>query len=128
MRIQDVAAERIAKSGPEVAERVTEMLALKEIDRRVGVVDKALQSQDRLEAELRKLDKPDVKTYVSGPDGKQVPQEAMSGARYDSVRKTREQLDRLTRALDAALAGGTAKEFEELEKAVPGGKTDAATA
>ncbi len=121
MRIQDAAAERIAKSGPQVAERVTEMLAAKEIDRRVGVVDRALQAQDRLEGELRKLDRPDVKTYTAGPDGKQVAQEAMSAGRYESVNKAKEQLGRLTRALDAALAGGTAKEFEEPEKAIPQG-------
>lgn len=130
MRIQDAAAERIAKSGPVVQERVTEMLAAKEIDRRVGVVDRALQAQDRLEAELKKLDRPDVKSYVAGPDGKQVAQEAMSSGRYDSVKKAREQLERLTKALDAALAGGTAKEFEELEKAIPqgGGKPQEAKA
>ena len=121
MRIQEAAAERIAKSGPVVQERVTEMLAAKEIDRRVGVVDRALQAQDRLEAELRKIDRPDVKSYVAGADGKQVAQEAMSAGRYESVNKAKEQLAKLTRTLDAALAGGTAKEFEELERAIPQG-------
>lgn len=110
--IQETVAEKIAGSGPDVLNIVVDKLAEIEISKRVEAITKGISKQDQLEKELKKIDgKNDVITYV---EGKEV--QSMSKNRFEEIKKAKEKLDGLTKAMDAALSGNTAEAYTKLNE------------
>lgn len=122
--IQEAVAEQIIKRSEGVAETVIEMLAGVEISKRVDSITKAIQKQDQLERDYKKINKNDITTYVNG---EQV--ESMSKNRFDEIKKSREALDSLTKTIDLALTQNSNdaynKLFEILKKNDNGGANKA---
>lgn len=111
MTIQEQVAAKISTSGESVKEIVIESLAQVEINRRVALITSGIQKQDTLEKELKKLDRDDVKTYVGGN-----PVTAMSDKRFEDVKKAKEGLEKLTKAIDKALADNSADSYNKLSE------------
>lgn len=95
-------AERIKASAPDVEQRLVDMLVEKEVSRRVEVVGQGVGKANDLEKELRKIDKPDSETFNA--DGSTATA-TYTKARLEELKKTREKLDKLNKAIDKALAG-----------------------
>jgi len=96
--IQEAVAEKITQSGENVANTVIEKLAEVEISKRVDAITKAVQKQEQLEKDLKKINKNDVVTYIEG-----TPTEVMSKNRFEEIKKSKEKIDKLTKAIDFAL-------------------------
>jgi biopolymer transport protein ExbB/TolQ len=110
--IQETVAEKIAGSGPDVLNIVVDKLAEIEISKRVEAITKSISKQDQLEKELKKIDaKNDVITYV---EGKEV--QSMSKTRFEEIKKAKEKLDGLTKAMDTALSSNTAEAYTKLNE------------
>lgn len=110
--VQETVAEKIAASGPDVLNIVVDKLAEIEISKRVEAVTKGISKQDQLEKELKKIDgKNDVITYV---DGKEV--QSMSKNRFEEIKKAKEKLDGLTKAMDSALSSNTVEAYAKLNE------------
>jgi hypothetical protein len=103
-------SERIGASGPAVRERVVSALVEREVVARVELLDKALAKRTETEKDLRKL-KPDVENYDA--DGKLV-SSSYSKAKADELKKARESLDKLEKALDKALVDNDFSKLREL--------------
>ena len=107
--IQEVVAEKISACGQTVIDTVVEKLAEVEISKRVEIITKAIAVQDQANGNLKKIDRNDIVTYV---DGNQV--QSMSKARYDDIKKAKENLEKLTKAIDAALTENTTDTYNKL--------------
>jgi len=107
--IQEVVAEKISACGQTVIDTVVEKLAEVEISKRVEIITKAISSQDQLRNNLKRIDRNDIITYVGG---EQV--ESMSKARYDEIKKAKEVVEKLTKAIDAALTENTTDTYNKL--------------
>ena len=89
----------VEKSGPEVRARVVAALAEKVVVDRVELVKRGLDKLNEARNNLRKVNKPD-QTFIDG-DGKKV--ELMTVAKNDEVKKAKEALEKIEKALDLAL-------------------------
>jgi len=107
--IQEAVAEKITKSGEDVANVVIDKLAEVEVSKRVDLVLKSVQKLEQIEKDFKKIDKNDVTTYVGG-----APQEAMSKARFDEIKKGKEKIAKLSNAIDAALTGNNVDSYNKL--------------
>ena len=108
--IQEVVAEKISQSGENVANIVINKLAEVEISKRVESISKAIQKQEQLEKDLKKISKNDVVTYVDG-----VAIEVMSKSRFEDIKKGKEKIDKLIKAIDLALTQNTFDSYIKLE-------------
>lgn len=107
--IRSVIAERLKYSTGSVSDRVVDALVEKELAKRVELILAALGERDRLKKEQNKL-KPDNVSYDA--DGKIVG-ESFSKGRLDELNKNKAQLEKLEKAIDAALTDG---DFSKLSK------------
>jgi uncharacterized coiled-coil protein SlyX len=115
MTIQESVANKIAESGPRVQEAVVNRMADVKINARVDTLEKAVVLQDKLEKELKKVNRNDVTTYV-GEAREKV--ESMSENRFKEIKKAEENLTNLTNALNAALESNTEDSYTKLTEAV----------
>lgn len=105
-------AERIKASAPEVAQRYVDAEVEKAITERVGLLDKVMQKRFQLLGELKKIDRPDeVKKDATG----KVIFEAWSDARREEVKKAKEQLGKVEKALEFALTNNDWSKVKELK-------------
>lgn len=109
--IQEAVAEKIKLSGENVANIVIEKLAEVEITKRVTAITSAVQKQDELEKNLKKINKNDVVTYVDG-----LPTEVMSKNRFEEIKKAKEKAEKLTKAIYFALTENTADAYNKLSE------------
>jgi hypothetical protein len=107
--IQEAVAEKIAQSGENVANTVIEKLAEVEISKRVEAITKGIQKQEQLERDLKKINKNDVVTYVDG-----VATEVMSKNRFEEIRRNKDKIDNLTKAIDLALVQNSFDAYNKL--------------
>lgn len=107
--IQEAVAEKITQSGENVANTVIEKLAEVEISKRVDAITKAIQKQEQLEKDLKKINKNDVVTYVEG-----TPTEVMSKNRFEEIKKGKEKIEKLTKAIDFALTQNSFDAYNKL--------------
>jgi len=105
-------AEKIGQSTSQVRERVISALVEREVVARTDILDKALAKRTELDREIRKLQKPDVEQF--DVDGKVV-SASFSKARVDELKKAREGLEKLEKAIDKAL---TDNDFSKLKEIV----------
>lgn len=107
--LKDV-ADKIDASGPIVRERVVSLLVEREVATRTDVLDKALVKRTEIERELRKI-KPDIEAF--DVEGKVVRQD-YSKARFEELKKKREELERIEKALDKALVDNDFSKLKEV--------------
>ena len=107
--IQEAVAEKITQSGANVANTVIEKLAEVEISKRVDAITKAVQKQEQLEKDLKKINKNDVVTYIEGN-----PTEVMSKNRFEEIKKGKEKIEKLTKAIDFALTQNSFDAYNKL--------------
>jgi hypothetical protein len=101
----------IAKSGPDVRDRVVQHLVKKSLEERADLILKGLDKRKSLLAEKQKA-KPDIKSR--GPDGKL--EERFSEAKWKEKSDLEEKLKKLDKALEEAL--GDKANYELLKKSV----------
>jgi len=95
------AAQAIANSGPTVAQKVVDVLATREIEKRANTLVTGLDKLTKLRGDARKI-KPDQLAY--GADCKPVGEGTYSKAKAEELKKANEAIDKLQAALDLALS------------------------
>lgn len=126
--IQESVAEKITNCSDKVINAVVEKLAEVEISKRIELITKAINKQDQLEKELKKINKNDVVQYNDG-----VVTEVMSKARYDEIGKSKERITNLKKAIDSALTQNSYESYTKLTEVlnklnnVGGGKQEGST-
>ena len=111
MTIQEKVAEKLTAKAPNVADMVADKLVDVEIQKRIECMTKAINKQDYLEKDLKKIDKDDVTTYS---EGKQI--SAMSKSRYDEIKKLKEKIGKLTGSINTALESNSKESYTKLEE------------
>lgn len=117
-KIQDAVAEKIialTKSNP-VSDIVVGKLADVEISKRVDSITKAVQKLETLEKEYKKVNRPDLITYV-GDEKK----EATSEARFKEIAKAKQNVENLEKAINAALEKNDTDSYNKLNGTLGGG-------
>ena len=110
--ILEVAAEKVAEKGGEyVAKVVSDKLAEVIVNKRIDTITKAIQKQEQLDKDLKKINKNDVTHYVEGN-----PFESMSKQRFDDIKKLKEKTEKLTKATEAALEQNSTDAYNKLEE------------
>jgi hypothetical protein len=104
-------AEKIGQSTPQVRERVIDSLVEREVAARTDILDKALAKRTELDREIRKLQKPDVEQFDH--EGK-VMSASFSKARVDELKKAREGLEKLEKAIDKAITDNDFSKVKEI--------------
>ena len=112
MTIQEKVAEKIAGSNETISAAVIDKMANTEINKRVDVLFKAIEKQDAAKAALSKINRDDITEYVLGE-----PVTKMSEGRYKEIKKAKEGLDKLTKAIEVALTDNTADSYNKLAEA-----------
>jgi len=112
MTIQEKVAEKIAGSNDTISAAVIDKMANTEINKRVDILFKSIEKQDAAKAALSKINYDDITEYVDGE-----PKTKMSEARYKEIKKAKESLEKLTKAIEIALAANTADSYNKLAEA-----------
>ena len=111
--IQEEVAKKISESGNTVKETVIGALAQIEINRRVDLITRAITAQDKQKEAFNKINRDDVTTYVD-----RKPVSAMSDARFKEIKKAEEGIEKLSKAIDKALAENTNDSYNKLAEAI----------
>ena len=109
--IQEQVAAGIAKLGPRVETTIVDMMVDKELERRTPPIVQGLDRLSEFDVELKKTDKPDVKTLNA--DGS-LKDESYSPKKFEEVKKIKERIQKLTNAINKALDNGDLKELNQL--------------
>lgn len=109
--IQEAVAEKITQGGESVANTVIEKLAELEITTRVDAITKAIQNQTQREKDLKKINKNDVITYIEGK-----PTEVMSKNRFEEIKKSKDKIAKLAKAIDVALTQNSFDAYKQLSE------------
>lgn len=125
-------ADALKASAPKVLELVKSRRVDRAVNKRVDLLDKALDKQSQLQNELNSIRLP-VKKNFKLVDGQMVETEVVFSQeevkKYNEdvkqhnkkVKEATEKLEKFNRALEAAFSG---EGFEKLEKLVAGGGSD----
>lgn len=97
--VKEMVAERIANSGPTILEGVIEHLVKETVDKRKAVAVQGYAEYAKLEKELLKL-KADQLIY---DENGAVIQQGFKKETVDAIKKTKEKMEKLNRAIDKAL-------------------------
>lgn len=100
--LKDDVAQAIAGCGPQVYANVKETLVQEEVKSRTDLVLKALKKRAELEQEIRKV-QPDKGTAGYDHTGKVVKEAVYTKQQVEELKKLREQLNKVERAIDKAL-------------------------
>jgi hypothetical protein len=109
--IQEKVAEAIANLGPQVESNVVDVMVDKELQKRTPVIVQGLEKIAEFKVELKKVDRPDVKTLNA--DGS-VKDESYSPKKFEEVKKIKERIEKFTNATNKALTDGDLKELNQL--------------
>lgn len=101
-----------------VRQKVVDILADRGIEARATALEKALTRRSDLQRDLKKAEKPDVEHF--NPDGSPAPA-LYTKAKVEEVKKAREALDKVEKAIDLALTKNDFTKVKEVAKA-PAGK------
>lgn len=107
--IQQAVAEKLTDFNPLLFNAVADKLAGFEIQKRIELLSKAIQKQEQLDKDLKKIDKNDVVTFAAGNK-----QEAMSKARFDEINKAKEKVQKLTKAIETCLTENNQDSYTKL--------------
>ncbi len=119
--LRDAIDEKIAGSGPVIRENAINHFAELERRRRVDIVVAAVVTQRDLEADLRKINRPDHTLY---DEAGAVTLSHFTKDRLNQIKKLKERIAKLSAACDKALTDTAAgDDFDKLEKAVKAAKS-----
>lgn len=116
--IKDTVAEKLGASGDQVKKIIVEKMVNSEVDKRVGLVESAIEKADQLEVELAKVSKP-KKGYSQNGEGDftEVAQN-FTEQEVQTIRKTKEKIKFLNTAIAKVLSKEvTDQDVKALEKA-----------
>jgi len=110
--IQEKVAELIAKAGGDRLEtELVDLLVDREMEKRKPVLVQAIDHMGVLSEELKKIDKPDHKIMNSDNT---VKEEGYTPKRLEEIKKTKEKIDKLTKAFEKAFSNGNLKDLNTL--------------
>jgi hypothetical protein len=99
-------AEKVKGANPEVQKRFIEKLVEKELDERVGLLDKAFQKRFTCLTELNKVNRPDEEKFDA--NGAKI-FESYTKERLKAIKDAKEALGKVEGAIEKALAGDWSK-------------------
>lgn len=105
-------ADQIKSSGPQVYDRLRDLLVEREVASRVDLLDRAMKRRRELGIELNKVSRPDVVTYNG--DGTEA-SGTFTKDRLNARKKAQEAVDKFEAALERALVQN---DFEKLKNLV----------
>jgi hypothetical protein len=117
MNINEKVAERLTSVAPVVEDRIVDLLAEKEISRRVEIITQGLARLEEMDKQSRRFERPDVETFTA--DGAAAPA-VFSKARFEEKNKHADGIAKLTASIDKALDGDTSELAKILQQ--KGGK------
>jgi len=121
MTIQEKVAEKLSSCGETVINTVVDSIVNLKVTERAGIVTKTINKLDSLQKDLSKIDgKPDTTYY--GTDG--VKTEVISQKRFEEVKKLKETIEKLTKALETALETNTDDSYTKLNGQLGGNKSE----
>lgn len=98
--IQETIAEALKGLSPRVESEVVARIADRTVDKNVDILVKCVDLLTAEEAALKKLERPDNVQFDK--DGKSV-SETYSKTRWDEVKKKRERIEKIKKAINKAL-------------------------
>lgn len=116
MKIQELVAEQLLKNKTRVPDAVVQRLVDVEINRRVDTLSKALNKQESLAGEIKKIDQPDQSTF----DTAGVETKSFSAKRFNELKKLKGDLAEIEKLTDEAMEQNTTEAYNKLEKKVEG--------
>jgi len=111
--ITDVVAEKIAEISPAVNDKVIDALVARELDKRSDAILAGLDKLNSLKNDLKKI-KPDVGGYFD-EDGNETKPMQYSKAKFEELKKGKEQIDKVQKALDLAIDKGDMSKLYDLK-------------
>lgn len=125
MEIKELVANKIAQSGTTVANMVTDMLVSKEIEKRSQAIIASLVALEKVEKDLVSVSKPDVNELLDA-EGKVVQPAAYSKSKLEQIKKAKEKVENLTKAINNCLETNTKDSYSKLENLIKnaGGNTE----
>jgi len=105
-------ATGIKDGQSEVKDRVVAHYTEKELERRSNLIIKGLDKLESLEQERDRI-KPD---QIAVNDQGQEQSSTYSKANFEKLKKAREAVGKLSKALNAAIEQGSQQDYEKLEK------------
>lgn len=113
--LRDAVDAAIAKSGETIVGRVTGHYVDAEIDRRAKLIVAGVEAVRAAELDVKKVDKPDI-VHMNAEGA--VAAEHYSKGKFEEVKKVKERLERLTTALNNALAAHTPDTYKKLDETI----------
>ena len=113
MSIKETLAEKLLNSGSDVKSNILDTLYNRELTTRTDACLKLLTKIEEKEKELKKLKVSDNNIY---DEGGTVVAGGYSKGRIDEIKKVKEELDKLNRALENALENNDFSKALELGK------------
>ena len=125
MEIKELVASKIAESGTTVANMVTDMLVNKEIEKRSQAIIASLVALEKVEKDLTSISKPDVNELLDA-EGKVIQPAAYSKSKLEQIKKAKEKVENLTKAINTCLETNTKDSYSKLENLIKnaGGNTE----
>jgi histidinol dehydrogenase len=111
--IQDVALEQIKGLGPRVESYVVDKIVDRELEKRAVPITQGMDTLTKFEEELKKVDKPDM--IARDKEGKVV-SEAYSSKRLEEIKKAKEKIEKLHKAIEKAYIHGDVKDLNQLNQ------------
>lgn len=112
--ISEQVAESIASAAPNVLPSVVKILADRETDRRAKALLAGIEAAFATKKELTKLERPDIKPNLD-KDFKPIGEGWFSEARAKEIKKVRERLAKIEKAIEKATpADGAKPDYNEL--------------
>lgn len=111
--IQDVALEQINGLGPRVESYVVDKIVDRELEKRAVPITQGMDTLAKFEEELKKVDKPDM--IARDKEGRIV-SEAYSSKRLEEIKKAKEKIEKLHKAIEKAYLNGDIKDLIQLNQ------------
>lgn len=109
--IQDAVLDQIQKLGPRVESSVVDMMVDKELQKRTPAIVQGLEKLVELEKEYEKTAKPDL---VSREIDGTVLSQAYSSKKIEEIKKAKEKVEKLSKAIEKAFEHGDLKDLNQL--------------
>ena len=112
--LQEKIAIKISESGEFVRNQVIDILAQNEITKRTNVIIVSLYSLHILNIEFSKNPKPDISEELD-IDGKITKPASYTKQKYESIKKSKELIENLTKSVNSCLETNTQESYNKLE-------------
>jgi len=112
--VQIVVADEIQNSGEKVKSIVVDTLVDSEIKRRTDALLAGISKLNALKKDLAKIDKADGETFIQDQGGNMLSQQTWSKGRLEEIKKAKEGVEKLDKAIADALELNTPKAFGDL--------------